>query len=121
MPMKVIEATPKVVDTLKKANRLVNSSSVVGGQSSNPVSVKKAEGQFVGSVPIVPAKVKEGNGIAGYFCDIYGNGLTEPPTDQGTVFLANGASSIFALPPGTVIFVQKYNIPVHGGVNDGSF
>jgi hypothetical protein len=117
MAIDVVKATPQVIETLKKVNRLVNSSSLNTNTVNNSSKVAKIEGQILGSTPLVPAKVKEGNGIAGYFCDIYGNGLSEPPTDQGTVFLANGASSIFALPPGTVIFVQKYNIPIHGGVN----
>lgn len=117
MAIKVIEATPKVIDTIKKANKLVNSGTLSDQAPNSSILQTQMNGSLTGAQKLVPAKVKEGNGITGYLCDIYANGLGEPPTDTGTVFLANGASSIFVLPAGTIIFVQRYPIVVHGGVN----
>lgn len=117
MAEKVLAATPKVIDTIKKANQLVNSSTLTDSIQKGSNVVKEMNTTNHTSAPLVPAKVIEGNGIIGYTCDIYANGLAEAPTDTGTVFLANGASSIFSLPPGTIIFVQKYPIVMHGGVS----
>lgn len=117
MAEKVLAATPKVIDTIKKANQLVNSSNLTDSIQKGANVVKEMNTTNHTSAPLVPARVIEGNGIIGYTCDIYANGLAEAPTDTGTVFLANGASSIFSLPPGTIIFVQKYPIVIHGGVN----
>lgn len=116
MATNVIAATPKVIDTIKKANILVNSSTLSETIKKGATTLREMNTQSVTSAPLVAAKVKSGNGIIGYTCDIYGNGLAEAPTDTGTVFLANGASSIFVLPAGTIIYVQKYPIVVHGGV-----
>lgn len=115
--VKVIEATPKVIDTLKKANTLVNSGKVIDQAPPNRVNTTRLEASMNIGNQLVPAKVVSGNGITGYLCDIYGAGLGEAPTNQGTVFLANGASSVFSLPVGTIIYVQKYPIVVHGGVS----
>lgn len=117
MATNVIAATPQVIDTIKKANQLVNSSTLTDPLQKGTTVLKEMNSTNHTSAPLVPAKVIEGNGIIGYTCDIYANGLAEAPTDIGTVFLANGASSIFSLPPGTIIFVQKYPIVIHGGVN----
>jgi hypothetical protein len=113
---KVIGASPKVIETLKKANTFFNSTNLMSDKSTGRVLTTQMEGQLGGSSPLIPAKVKSGNGLIGYECDIFRDGLSEPPTEVGTVFLANGASTIFALPVGTIIFVQKCAIPVHGGV-----
>lgn len=117
MAEKVLAATPKVIDTIIKANQLVNSSNLTDSIQKGSNVVKEMNTTNHTSAPLVPARVIEGNGIIGYTCDIYANGLSEAPTDTGTVFLANGASSIFSLPPGTIIFVQKYPIVMHGGVS----
>lgn len=117
MAEKVLAATPKVIETIKKANQLVNSSTLTDSIQKGANVVKEMNTTNHTAAPLVPARVIEGNGIIGYTCDIYANGLAEAPTDTGTVFLANGASSIFSLPPGTIIFVQKYPIVIHGGVN----
>lgn len=117
MAEKVLAATPKVIDTIKKANQLVNSSNLSETVKKGSNVVKEMNTTNHAAAPLVPAKVITGNGIIGYTCDIYANGLSEAPTDTGTVFLANGASSIFSLPPGTIIFVQKYPIVMHGGVS----
>lgn len=115
--LKVLAATPKVVNTIKQAADVLNKIQLSGQDpTKSNILTTKVDGNLQGSVPIVPAKIKEGNGLTGYLCDIYANGLTEPPTSEGRVFLTNGASSIFVLPPGTVLFVQKYNIVMHGGV-----
>lgn len=118
MATNVIAATPKVIETIKKANQLVNSTNLSETLKKGTNVVKEMNTTNQISAPLVPAKVVEGNGIIGYTCDIYSNGLAEAPTDTGTVFLANGASSIFSLPPGTIIFVQKYPIVMHGGVSE---
>lgn len=117
MAEKVLAATPKVIDTIIKANQLVNKSSLNDSIQKGVNVVKEMNTTNHTTAPLVPAKVIEGNGIIGYTCDIYANGLSEAPTDTGSVFLANGASSIFSLPPGTIIFVQKYPIVIHGGAN----
>jgi hypothetical protein len=44
-----------------------------------------------------------------------GDGLTERPTSQGTVFLPNGGSSLYRLPIGTILYVQKIKVPILGG------
>lgn len=117
MRKKVLEASQQVIDTIKKANQLVNSGTISDQAPKSNILQTQMNGSLTGAQKLVPAKVKEGNGISGYLCDIYGNGLSEPPTDTGTIFLANGASSIFVLPAGTILFVQRYPIVVHGGVN----
>lgn len=113
MELKVLGATTEVLDTLKKASLLVNSSKITDEYKNgkNPSTLNNAENQ---KAILIPAKVISGNGIDGYLCDIFENGLGETATSQGTVFLANGASSIFALPAGTIIFVQKIAIPIQG-------
>lgn len=63
---------------------------------------------------IIPARVVSGNGVIGYTCNLHANGLTETPTGQGLVFLANGASTFYALPAGTVLFVQAVEISIMG-------
>lgn len=117
MATNVIAATPQVIDTIKKANQLVNSTNLSETVKTGTNVVKEMNTTNHIAAPLVPAKVIEGNGIIGYTCDIYSNGLSEAPTNTGTVFLANGASSIFSLPPGTIIFVQKYPVVIHGGVS----
>lgn len=117
MATNVIAATPQVIDTIKRANQLVNSTNLSETVKTGTTVVKEMTTTNHIAAPLVPARVIEGNGIIGYTCDIYSNGLSEAPTNTGTVFLANGASSIFSLPPGTIIFVQKYPIVMHGGVS----
>lgn len=116
MAKKVIEATPKVIDTIRKANQLVNSSTIIDQAPSNRVNTTRMESKSTTAGTLVPAKITGGNGLTGYLCNIFENGLSEPPTSKGTVFLANGASTIFVLPPGSIIFVQRYPVTVHGGV-----
>lgn len=43
-------------------------------------------------------------------------GLDNSPTTQGTVYLANGASTLWALPAGTLLYVQKAQISTMGSV-----
>lgn len=97
MAVKVLEATPGVIDTLQKAKVIVN-------QSQEPfqkLQRKDSRLEFQNlnySTNLVAAKIVSGTGITGYLCDIYENGLGESPTSQGTVFLPNGASSLYILP-----------------------
>lgn len=116
--IKVLAATPEVVDTIKKANTLVNKSSLNDQGPRPTINNPKMAGGIKQVNELVPAKVVSGNGVIGYTCQIFGNGLDQPSTETGTVFLANGGSSIFQLPVGTVLFVQKYSVRVFGGVND---
>lgn len=116
--IKVLAATPEVVDTIKKANILVNKSTVSDRGVERSYSNAKMAGGIKQVNELVPAKVVSGNGVIGYTCHIFGNGLDQPYTETGTVFLANGGEGIFQLPVGTVLFVQKYSVRVFGGVND---
>jgi hypothetical protein len=61
------------------------------------------------------AKVISGDGINGYTCNIYKNGLDNPPTEQSLVFLANGGSTLYRIPANTILYVQKIAVPVYGG------
>lgn len=117
MAIKVIQATKNVIDALKKAHALTPTSTIVDQPKNENTPVIKIDGSLTGGGQLVPAKVVSGNGLIGYTCDIYKNGLSEPPTETGTVFLANGGSTIFVLPVGTILFVQKYPIPIHGSTN----
>ena len=116
--IKVLAATPEVVDTIKKANVLVNKTSLNDQGARPTINNPKIAGGIKQVNELVPAKVVSGNGVIGYTCNIYGNGLDQQPTEVGTVFLANGGSTIFQLPVGTTLFVQKYSVRVFGGVND---
>lgn len=117
MAKKVIEATPKVIDTIRKANQLVNSSTIIDQAPPNRVNTTRMESTTTTAGTLIPARVIGGNGLTGYQCNIFENGLSEPPTSTGTVFLANGASTIFVLPPGSIIFVQRFPVAIHGGVS----
>ena len=116
MKYKVIEANRKTIETLQKANRLCNSAVLTPNERTKKVLTQEINGQVNANATLIPAKVKSGNGLVGYECDIFKNGLSEPATEVATVFLANGASSIYALPPGTVIYVSRFALPIHGGV-----
>lgn len=72
-------------------------------------------GGVVESGEMYLAKVISGDGISGYKCDIYANGLDNGATEQALVFLANGGSTLYTIPAGTILFVQKIAIPVYGG------
>lgn len=107
MDYKVLAASEKVLDTLKKADIHLNhqKEDVQDEHKSNDdIRVNNAYSLFV------PVRVINGNGLSGYLCDIFENGLNNAATSQGTVFLANGASTIYALPPGTVMYAQKISL-----------
>lgn len=114
---KAVEATPTLIDTLKKAKVLVNT--IQYSSPSKPIVSK--DNRQENSLPIVgqilPARVVGGDGTIGYTCDIFGNGLDNPATTQGIVYLANGASTLWVLPPGTILYVQKAQISVMGSVD----
>lgn len=113
MANRALGATPKVIDVLKKTEKLVNTTNLAVNQND----VKLPKTTLVNSeakTNLIPARVITGNGIHGYICDIYANGLTESPTDRGTIFLPNGGSSIYSLPEGTVLYVQKIAISIDG-------
>jgi hypothetical protein len=114
--MNVIEATPEVISAIRKAHALKSVSKLNDQPQENRSKVTKIEGNINGENNLVPAKVKSGNGLIGYTCDIFRNGLDQPPTESGLVFLANGASTIFVLPEGTILFVQKSALPIHGSL-----
>ena len=109
MAKRVVEATPEVLDTLRKARILVNKGND-GVQGIDGTTLPDDTQELIPANTQVPAKVKSGNGIVGYTCDIYGNGLTQLPTSEGLVFLTNGASSLYTLPVGTVLFVQAMDV-----------
>lgn len=115
MGQKAIAATPQVIDTLKKANRLVNSTNlnVKQSESKQPIS-QITTTSISGPLKLIPAKIISGNGLQGYICDIFENGLNDAATSRGIVFLANGASTIHVLPAGTILYVQKTSVNVEG-------
>lgn len=110
--MDVLAATPTTIDVLKKAQIFLNQKSEVTSSASLPTP--NIEADVVGGSDLIPARVIEGDGVNGYICDIYEAGLNEIPTSQGKVFLANGNSSFYSLPMGTILFVQKLSINVMG-------
>ena len=113
MAKKVIEATDKVIDVLKKAERLVNRGSQYIDQSPQKTPLSKFETN-INDYTLIPARIISGNGVNGYICDLYYNGLSADATKRGLVFLANGASTIHVLPPGTILYVQKTTVSIEG-------
>lgn len=110
---KVLEASPKVVDTLVKANNVLNTIEL-----NDRTNFKKISNDTIfsnSSNDLIPAKVVSGNSISGYSCRIYRNGLDEPYTDTGTVYLPNGSSTLNVLPEGTILFVRRLALPIFGG------
>lgn len=61
------------------------------------------------------AKVNSGDGISGYNCSLYENGLDNPATKTITVFLSNGGSTFYSIPPGTVLYVYPTDAIYYGG------
>lgn len=110
--VKVLGATNKVLDTLNNVNSYIQKSYEatpdVHNQDSNENFSWPRPGDFI------PVRVVSGNGVTGYICDIFENGLSEPPTKQGRVFLANGASTIYVLPEGTVMYAQPIQVQRFG-------
>lgn len=109
---KVVEATPTLVNTIKKANEFFNSSNEFINQTpsrnSNEVSITS------NSLESIPCVISSGTSVDGYEVQIFGNGLSKPATGTGTMFLMNGRSSLYNLPPGTVLFAHKSNIKILG-------
>lgn len=112
MAQQVVAATPEVLDTLRKARVLVNQSNL--GNQSLAGSTSPDNTISISNGTMIPARVKSGNGVNGYICDIHGNGLAESPTSEGIVYLTNGASTLYTLPVGTVIFVQAMQVSIMG-------
>ena len=71
MAQQVVAATPEVLDTLRKARVIVNQMNLgqdsVGGMTLPDNTIQ------ITNDALIPAKVKSGNGVNGYICDIYGN------------------------------------------------
>ena len=113
--LNVIAATPKTVDTLRRSADLVTKLDETTSQQQ-----KNIPGPSISltSVPIIPAKVVSGDGLNGYVCDLYENGLTNPVTGRGIVYLANGNSTIYTLPVNTVLYVQSVPIAIMGSDNE---
>lgn len=104
MASKVLGATDRVLNALKKAEGLIEKQSeLTQDVHTTPEDVKID----LANQQLVPVRVVSGNGITGYICDIFEKGLSEPATKQGRVFLANGASTIYTLPVGTVMYAQR--------------
>ena len=113
MAINVLGATPKIIDTLKKADKLVNNQFQRNAQDQKAnISIKSA----INSNAVVPVRVISGDGVNGYLCNIYENGLTNDATRQGIVFLANGNSSVYVLPAGTIMFAQQVALTQLGTV-----
>jgi hypothetical protein len=113
---KAVEATPTLIDTLKKAKVLVNTTKYNPETKPAPPKDNRQENSLPVVGQICPARVVGGDGTVGYTCDIFGNGLENPATTQGIVYLANGASTLWVLPPGTILYVQKAQISAMGSV-----
>lgn len=107
MAIKVIEATPQVVDTLKKASVLVNTGT--DSYQKKPEADRKVDFKNLSSPDsnLIAARVISGDGIRGYTCDIYGDGIENPPTKQGIVYLPNGRFNIIQVSAWNVIICTK--------------
>lgn len=114
MTYNVLAATPATVDTLKKAYHLVNKQIQTSEESQN--NTKPAQTN-IHSDNIVPVRVISGDGVNGYTCDIFENGLDKQATKRGIVYLANGNSTIYTLPAGTILYAQQINIATMGTGN----
>jgi hypothetical protein len=115
MPKPLLVATPHVIDTLNKMDSYVKKeSNLVQDIHAQPTEEPIINLDIKG---LVPVRVITGDGVAGYICDIFENGLTEPATKQGRVFLANGNSTIYTLPAGTVMYAQPAKISRQGSNN----
>jgi hypothetical protein len=94
MAIKVIEATPQVIDTIKKASVLVNSGSDSYQKSQKADTKVDFKNLSSPDSNLIAARVVSGDGIKGYTCDIYGDGIENPPTKRGIVYLPNGRFNI---------------------------
>ena len=108
MAVKVLGATERVLSILNKASEFFRKET----ELTQDIHNTPTEGQYINTVgqTFIPVRVVSGNGVTGYVCDIFENGLNEPATKQGLVFLANGNSTIYPLPVGTVMYAQKIYI-----------
>lgn len=114
MAVKVLGATDKIMDVINKADNYFNKTS----ENLQDVHPKDEEHHIeTGFAQFVPVRVVSGNGVVGYICDIFEKGLSEPATKQGRVFLANGNSTIYNLPVGTVMYAQAINVSKLGTNN----
>lgn len=104
MAVKVLAATEKAINAINKADQFFKTLSENAQdvhQVEDSISIDTTFSVFV------PVRVISGNGLIGYTCDIFENGLNSPATKQGIVFLANGASTIYTLPAGTIMYAQQ--------------
>lgn len=113
--VKVLGATQKVMDALDKASSYMQKDS----EAVQDIHPTPDDGSYTNfsSTSFVPVRVVQGNGVTGYICDIFEKGLSEPPTKQGRVFLANGNSTIYVLPAGTVMYAQAVEVQKMGSNN----
>ena len=114
MSVEVVAANEKAINAINKADQFFNKI------SENAQDVHPTEDQiFIDTSysQYVPVRVVSGNGVTGYICDIFENGLAEPATKQGRVFLANGNSTLYVLPVGTVMYAQAINVAKLGTNN----
>lgn len=114
MELRVLAATEKAINAINKADAFFNS------LKENTQDVHQSDDMNVietGFSQFIPVRVVSGNGVTGYICDVFENGLTNPATKQGRVFLANGNSTIYTLPVGTVMYAQAINVTKIGTNN----
>lgn len=104
MANRVLGATERTISALKKAEGLIGKENELTHDVHHTPEDANIDLKYQ---QLVPVRVVSGNGITGYICDIFEKGLSEPATKQGRVFLANGASTIYTLPVGTVMYAQK--------------
>lgn len=104
---KVLGATNRVINAIRKADKIEFKESELTHDVHNVPDETKVN---ISNQLFVPVRVVSGNGVIGYTCDIYEHGLSESPTKQGLVFLANGASTIYSLPTGTIMYAQLIEI-----------
>lgn len=71
MAQQLVAATTEVLDTLRKARVLVNQTNL--GQEGIEGNTLPDNTIQITTKSQLPAKVKSGNGVNGYTCDIYGN------------------------------------------------
>lgn len=102
MKIPVIAATSEVIKTLQKAKATLSNINLIPNQKES----KQQQDQQINPQGILQGKIISGNNLSGYICGIYENGFENDPTYSVLAFLNNGASSLYSIPSGTIVYLQ---------------